>query len=170
MAIGKPPITSRPSARPLTNTIQMVAMPTTEQLLDKVISSVVYLRLTSHMAHFNVTGPSFYSDHKTYEGVYEFLDEWIDKLGERITALGHPVDIHPECLTGDCVVFPTGHEDPVQDAKGLCMGVLTKLEAISGYINSIFRQVDETTANMLQELCLGIDKQIYFVRRGFVAS
>lgn len=161
----RPPIATRPVARPA-----MPEVATTDELLSKVLASVAYLRLTSHMAHFNVTGPSFYSDHKTYEGVYGFLDEWIDKLGERITALGHPVDIHPECLTGDCVVFPSGHTAVDQDAKGLCLDVLSKLQAISDFINSIFRQVDETTANMLQELCLGIDKQIYFVRRGWKAE
>ena len=159
----RPPIAGRPAPRSTTEE------PADKEVLQRLIASVAYLRLFSHMAHFNVTGPSFYSDHKTYETVYESLNEWIDTIGERITALGYPVDICPECLV-ECIVFEPCSDGAVQDAQGLCMGVLSRLEAISGFITASFRQVDDTTANMMQELCLGIDKLIYFVRRGFKAS
>lgn len=160
MALGPRTLTSRPVT---------TQEPTTDMILSKVLASIVYLRLTSHMAHFNVTGPSFYSDHKTYESVYEMFNEWIDNLGERITAIGHPVDIHPECLA-DCVVFGSGHEDPVQDAGRLCMSLLSKMDALSAYVMGVLDKVDEVSANMLQDFCHNLDKQRYFVRRGFQAA
>jgi len=42
----------------------------------------------SHIAHLNVTGRNFYSDHKLLNKIYDDLQDEIDTLGELIRALG----------------------------------------------------------------------------------
>lgn len=40
-------------------------------------------------AHWNVEGPDFFDKHKFFEGQYEQLDDVIDRVAERIRAIGH---------------------------------------------------------------------------------
>ena len=47
---------------------------------------VVYTR--SHIAHLNITGRNFYSDHKLLNKIYDSLQADIDLLGEQIRTLG----------------------------------------------------------------------------------
>ena len=47
---------------------------------------VVYTR--SHIAHLNIVGRNFYSDHKLIGKIYESLQADIDTIGEQIRTLG----------------------------------------------------------------------------------
>lgn len=46
---------------------------------DRAISKLFYLRDQAHLIHFNTRS---YEVHKTLDGVYSALDEWLDKMGE----------------------------------------------------------------------------------------
>lgn len=132
-----------------------------DMVLNQILSNVTVLRLKSHNCHFNVEGPSFYSDHKTYEGLYEVTDGWIDTLGERIRALGFPVCMEPAVVLKEMVIkFDcVGTEaDPMREM------LLSDLVAVRSLVEGAYSVVDETTANILQELSRDLDKQAYFIR------
>ena len=57
--------------------------------LSKILSDEFILYTKSRKAHWNVEGPEFYSYHKFFEAQYEFVDEVIDDVAERIRSLGH---------------------------------------------------------------------------------
>ena len=54
---------------------------------------VTYFR--SHVAHVNITGRNFRSDHKLLQGVYERRQAEIDKIGEILRSMGEymPCDL-----------------------------------------------------------------------------
>lgn len=75
-------------------------MTTTEQLKQVFNDNfVAYFR--SHVAHVNVTGRNFHSDHELLGGIYEELQGQIDTIGELLRSLDEfmPISIG-EVVTG----------------------------------------------------------------------
>jgi starvation-inducible DNA-binding protein len=57
--------------------------------LSKLLADEFVLYTKTRNAHWNVEGPDFYTAHKFFEEQYEFLDEVMDDVAERIRSLGH---------------------------------------------------------------------------------
>jgi len=57
--------------------------------LSKLLADEFVLYLKTRKAHWNVEGPDFHAAHKFFEEQYEFLDEVMDDVAERIRSLGH---------------------------------------------------------------------------------
>jgi starvation-inducible DNA-binding protein len=56
--------------------------------LAKVLADEYVLYTKTRNAHWNVEGADFYEKHKFFEMQYTQLDEFIDKIAERIRSLG----------------------------------------------------------------------------------
>jgi starvation-inducible DNA-binding protein len=56
--------------------------------LRKVVASSYALMGQTHLCHWNVRGPAFFSLHGAFEGQYTELFGAIDEIAERIRALG----------------------------------------------------------------------------------
>jgi starvation-inducible DNA-binding protein len=70
-----------------------IETPDRSELADAVgraLAETYVLYLKTQGVHWNVVGPMFYGLHKLTESQYENLAGAIDKLAERIRALGHP--------------------------------------------------------------------------------
>ncbi|MBA4056598.1 MAG: DNA starvation/stationary phase protection protein [Marivirga sp.] len=57
--------------------------------LSTVLADEFLLYTKTRNAHWNVEGPDFHSAHKFFEFQYEFLDEAMDDVAERIRSIGH---------------------------------------------------------------------------------
>lgn len=57
--------------------------------LSTVLADEFLLYTKTRNAHWNVEGPDFHSAHKFFEFQYEFLDEVMDDVAERIRSIGH---------------------------------------------------------------------------------
>jgi starvation-inducible DNA-binding protein len=57
--------------------------------LASILADEVVLYTKTRSAHWNVIGTDFTEKHKLFESQYEQLDNIIDKVAERIRALGH---------------------------------------------------------------------------------
>ena len=57
--------------------------------LSKILADEFVLYLKTRNAHWNVEGPDFHSVHKFFEEQYDFLDDVMDDVAERIRSLGH---------------------------------------------------------------------------------
>ncbi|WPP48738.1 Dps family protein [Catalinimonas niigatensis] len=58
-------------------------------ILCNILADEFLLYTKTRNAHWNIEGPDFYSKHKFFESQYKQLDEFIDKVAERIRTLGH---------------------------------------------------------------------------------
>lgn len=95
---------------------------------------VVYTR--SHIAHLNITGRNFYSDHKLIGKVYETLQADIDTLGEQIRTLGA---MAPETLYDICEGSVVKDDAVFGGADELLETVLADLTALI----SLYRELEE---------------------------
>lgn len=57
--------------------------------LSTILADEFLLYTKTRNAHWNVEGPDFHSAHKFFEFQYEFLDEAMDDVAERIRSIGH---------------------------------------------------------------------------------
>lgn len=130
--------------------------------LEVLTANMVALQMQAKMFHLNVTGPRFYGDHKTYDGIYEVADKWFDILAERMRALEMPVCVCPAwVLTHTLLEGGAGEEDV---AEAMAHTMVSSLTTLSEHINEKFDDFDDTTLNIVQELDAELGKQLYFVR------
>lgn len=129
--------------------------------LEVITLTTVSLYLLAKAYHLNVTGPSFYGDHKTYDGVADVAIEWFDKLAERMRALQQPMN---PTLTRVASISVLDEADISLDAEGMRKDMVAALEAFREYIVDKLGTFDDVTGNQLQELAYDLDRQAYFVR------
>lgn len=129
--------------------------------LEVITASTLMLYMTAKTYHLNVTGPTFYGDHKTYDGIAEMAIEWYDTLAERMRALELVVPSTPSWVLETSIV---GEGTPSLGADGMLEAMLTNLETFSRYINNNLKNFDPTTQNMAQELDAQLGKFTYFIR------
>lgn len=81
---------NKPKALHITPTTTAIATTVTPvvQHLTKVLANTYVLGVTTHGAHWNVTGAGFFRLHAAFDAQYHELLEAADEIAERIRALG----------------------------------------------------------------------------------
>ncbi len=138
-------------------------MKTPEQLTQVFNNNfVAYYR--SHVAHVNILGRNFYSDHKLLQKIYEDLQDQIDKLAELLRTL----DDYMPCEIQDVLnqsEIGTGIFE--EDADGFLHGVKDDLESLKGSYESLMTVAEkdghEEIANYAQERILQLAKFIWML-------
>ncbi|QQG33681.1 DNA-binding protein [Cronobacter phage A24] len=131
--------------------------------LQSLVGNLTLLYIKAKNYHWNTTGPNFYGDHHTFDGIQEGALDWIDTVGERIRALQQSICACAGAYLEDAW-YPEG--DYELDAEGMKADMVKTLDCISAHIMDMIKssEFDEVTSNILQDLCAFIDKQNYFVR------
>jgi DNA-binding ferritin-like protein len=139
-------------------------MTTAESLIQLFKDNfVAYYR--SHVAHANVTGRNFRSDHKLLGGIYERRQEQIDKIGEILRTMGEfmPADLFEVVTT--CKLPNDAIEG---SADELLEQVQTDLEILlDDYKELIGTAADEgfdEISNYAQDQALDIEKSLWMLR------
>jgi DNA-binding ferritin-like protein len=136
-------------------------MKTSEQLTQVFNNNfVAYYR--SHVAHVNILGRNFYSDHKLLQKVYEDLQGQIDTLAELLRS----IDDYMPCEIQDVLnqsEIGTGIFE--EDADGFLHGVKDDLELLKGSYEALMavaeKEGHEEIANHAQERILQLAKFIW---------
>ena len=124
---------------------------------------VAYYR--SHVAHVNIVGRNFTSDHKLLKGIYERRQEQIDVLAELLRTLEDymPSDLQDVLANSE---IDTGAFE--EDADGFLYGVKDDLELLKGTYEELMAVAEneghEEIANYAQEQILDIAKSIWMLR------
>jgi DNA-binding ferritin-like protein len=124
---------------------------------------VVYYR--SHVAHVNVTGRNFRSDHKLLQGIYERRQEQIDRIAEILRSMQEfmPADLM------DVVETSTVYSGAIEgSADELLEQVQEDLEnLLASYKELIVTAADEDLeeiSNYAQDQALDIEKSLWMLR------
>lgn len=135
------------------------------ELLNQNLADVSDLRGQTKHAHWNVKGRDFYQLHILFDKLYETLDEPIDMIGERITALGGTALGTARQVAARSKVA----EFPADVFEGLA--VLTALADRYAQVAKSVRQAidhadelrDKDTADLFTEISRELDKALYFL-------
>jgi len=124
---------------------------------------VTYFR--SHVAHVNVTGRNFRSDHKLLEGIYTRRQDQIDRIGELLRSM----DEYMPCDLADLVemsFIPTGAIEGSADQ--LLHLVEQDLENLLEDFKDLIQVADDEgldeIANYAQDQALDLEKSLWMLR------
>jgi DNA-binding ferritin-like protein len=136
----------------------------TAQQLQQVFNDNFVTYFRSHVAHINVVGRNFLSDHKLLQGVYERRQAEIDVLGELIRTVG---EFMPCCIAD--VLAGSHIADVEQDgsADEMLASVRDDLDHLKGCYEELMVIAEEEghqeIANYAQEQILDIAKSIWML-------
>jgi DNA-binding ferritin-like protein len=137
----------------------------TAKQLTKVFNDNFVAYFRSHVAHVNIIGRNFASDHKLLQKVYEDLQEQIDRIGELLRTLDEymPCDINE--VIADSGVYASAIEG---DSTELISDVKTDLEYLKDCYTELMRISDDEghdeIANYAQDRILAIAKHIWMLK------
>ncbi|OUD08171.1 DNA starvation/stationary phase protection protein [Marivivens niveibacter] len=117
--------------------------------LASVLSDTYRLLIKTHVYHWNVEGPTFYSIHQLTEDQYQDLFEATDEIAERIRALGEKTPSKISGITDGSVIGET--VDPT-DAEALVSDLAKDHERIAHRFHALIKlsghQGDPVTEDM----------------------
>lgn len=138
-------------------------MNTSEQLTQVFNDNfVAYYR--SHVAHVNILGRNFYSDHKLLQKIYEDLQDQIDTIAELLRSLGDYMPCEIQDVLNQSQISTAIFEE---SADGFLMGVKDDLETLKMDYEALMEIAEEEDheeiANYAQDRILSLAKQIWML-------
>ena len=138
---------------------------TTQEQLTQIFRDNFVTYFRSHVAHVNITGRNFRSDHKLLEGVYTRRQDQTDRIGELLRSLNEymPCDLQ-EVLEMSSI--DTGELSGTSDH--LLQMVMEDLEHLRDEYRDLMQIADEEgldeIANYAQDQVLDLEKSIWMLR------
>ena len=134
-------------------------------LLNQHLADTFDLMSQTKFAHWNVKGPTFIALHKLFDELAEKLEEHVDEIAERVTALGG-------VATGtarQAAAMSRTPEFPVNTFKG--MDVVAALADRFATVGKATRQAieqadernDKDTADLFTQVSRDLDQSLYFL-------
>lgn len=138
-------------------------MTTVDQLTQTFCDNfAAYTR--SHIAHLNITGRNFYSDHKLLNKIYDDLQDEIDTLGELIRSCG---GFAPASIVEVIHKSEVSIEDITGSADSLLAQVRDDIETLKDSYSDLLETSDEEgleeIANHAQDRLLALEKFIWML-------
>lgn len=133
--------------------------------LSSRLADGIDLALVVKQAHWNLKGPEFIGIHLMLDGFRDELDDYNDKVAERITQLGGTAR-----GTATSVAEESGLKPYPLDIYNIGDHVAALIDRYSVYANAVRQNIDDTddagdagTADLLTEISRGVDKQLWFL-------
>jgi starvation-inducible DNA-binding protein len=138
---------------------------TTQEQLQQVFADNFVAYFRSHVAHVNITGRNFVSDHKLLKGIYESLQEEIDIIAEILRTLD---EMMPCCLDDVQATSAVSTAPMEGDSDAMLTEVQMDLEQLKGCYEELITVAEDEghkeIANYAQDRVLAIGKQLWMLR------
>ena len=137
---------------------------TTQAQLSKVFNDNFMAYWRSHVAHVNIMGRNFHSDHELLGGIYEELQGQIDIIAELLRSMGEFMPI----TLGDVIAVSEILDTPVEGDSETLLGIVeTDLMLLKGCYEELIKVANEEgydeIANYAQDRVLAIAKHLWML-------
>lgn len=134
-------------------------------LLNQRLADAIDLGTQAKQAHWNVKGPNFIALHELFDQVAEHIEDHIDTLAERITALGGTANgtISAVARTSSLAPYPTDISEGVQHVDALSGAVATFGSQVRKGIDAAAQAGDADTSDLFTGISREIDKDLWFL-------
>src|SRR3954463_9684373 len=134
-------------------------------ILNARMADTLDVQTQSKFAHWNVKGNDFYQLHLLFDSVAEHVEEWLDMLAERATALGGRAN----GTLRQSAAASSIQEYPLETVRG--MDHVRALSDRLGALGNAYREAidkcddleDQGTADLFTELTREADQNLYFL-------
>lgn len=120
-------------------------------LLNSRLADAIDLGTQAKQAHWNVKGPNFIALHELFDQIAEHIEDHVDTLAERITALGGTANgtIAAVSRTSSLAPYPTDITEGVQHVDALSSAVANFGAKVRKGIDEAAQAGDADTADCL---------------------
>jgi starvation-inducible DNA-binding protein len=133
--------------------------------LNARLAEAIDLGAQAKHAHWNVKGPQFIAPHELFDKIAESVEEHIDELAERITALGGTAygTIAAVARTSTLAPYPENIVDGLQHVDALAAAHAQFGKKIRKGIDESGKQGDADTADLYTGISRKVDKNLWFL-------
>ena len=140
------------------------------ELLNKTLAATLDLKTQTKQAHWNVKGTDFYQLHELFDEMAGELEEYVDMIAERVTALGGIALGTARMAASESILA----EYPL-DAVGGIEHITALADRYGAYAKHVREAIDATdelgdadTADLYTEVSRTIDKRLWFLEAHLV--
>lgn len=135
------------------------------ELLNSRLADAIDLGAQAKQAHWNVKGPNFIALHELFDTIAEHIEDHVDTLAERITALGGTAHgtISRVSRTTSLKPYPDDIMEGIQHVEALSSGVADFGAKVRRAIDESSRAGDADTSDLFTGVSREIDKDLWFL-------
>jgi starvation-inducible DNA-binding protein len=136
-----------------------------ETLLNARLADALDLESASKQAHWNVKGPNFIALHELFDQVHTNIEQHVDSIAERITALGGIAHgtVQAAASASSLAPYPQSISDGVEHLQALS----DRLGDFGGKIRAAIQAADALgdadTADLFTAVSRDADKYLWFL-------
>lgn len=139
-------------------------------LLNETLAATLDLKTQVKQAHWNVKGMDFYQLHELFDEIATEMEEFVDLVAERATALGGTA-MGTARLAAERSILPEYPYDIV-DGEEHVKALAERFASYAAHVRSAIDRTDELedkdTADMYTEISRTIDKRLWFLEAHLV--
>jgi starvation-inducible DNA-binding protein len=134
------------------------------ETLNARLADLTDLKLAVKHAHWNVKGPNFIALHEMFDAFADTLDEHIDTVAERVTALGGTATgTLAQTVAGTSQpAFPTDVFEGQAMVRALAAGYAAAAKKVRAGIEET-AEADADTSDVLTAVSRDLDKALWFL-------
>ena len=139
-------------------------------ILNQTLAATLDLKTQTKQAHWNVKGMDFYQLHELFDEIAGELEEYVDMVAERVTALGGTA-MGTARIAASESILPEYNLDAVSGADhvtALADRFGTYAQHVREAIGSTDELGDADTADLYTEISRTIDKRLWFLEAHLV--
>lgn len=135
------------------------------ELLNQNLATLADLYSQTKHAHWNVKGPQFWSLHKLFDELAEGVEEHVDEVAERLTALGGVAKgtVRMAAESSKLEEFPEGIQSGMDVVKALSDAFGVASNEARESIDRADDLGDANTADLLTQISRDLDQSLYFL-------
>lgn len=135
------------------------------KLLNQQLADISDLHSQTYQAHWNVKGAGFYQLHILFEKLSDQLEEYIDLIAERVTALGGTAKgtVRMAAAASRLPEYPSNVVDGMPTVEALAVRYANVAATTRAAIDTADKAEDTGTADLFTEVSRGLDKALWFL-------
>jgi starvation-inducible DNA-binding protein len=135
------------------------------ELLNARLADAIDLGTQTKHAHWNVKGPSFIALHELFDQVAEHVEDHIDTIAERVTALGGTARGTLAAVTRATTLrpYPEDISDGIAHVDALSSALAAFGAKVRAGIDEAARIGDADTADLFTGISRETDKDLWFL-------
>jgi starvation-inducible DNA-binding protein len=135
------------------------------EILNQTLAATLDLKTQVKQAHWNVKGKDFYQLHELFDELAGELEEYIDLVAERVTALGATAMGTARIAAAQSILpeYPYDIVDGMEHVTALAERYAPYAAHLRSAIDQTDTLGDADTADLYTEISRDIDKRLWFL-------
>ncbi len=140
------------------------------EILNQTLAATLDLKTQTKQAHWNVKGMDFLQLHELFDELAGELEEYVDMVAERVTALGGTAMGTARVAAAESILpeYPFNAIDGVEHVTALAERFAAYGKHVRGAIDATDDLGDADTADLYTEISRTIDMRLWFLEAHLV--